>query len=274
MRLGIFAKTFAGDRPDPVFAAARAAGYHAVQYNMACSGLSSLPEAIEPQTAEDARAAAARHGVEIAAVSATYNMIHPDLATRLAGRRSFAAIAGAARAMGVNLVTLCTGSCDAKDQWRWHADNASAQSWRALSQEFEAILPIAERHDVLLEVEPELANVIADAKSARRLIDQFGSSRIRIVLDPANLFEVETDARRRAVVEAAVALLANSLALAHAKDRFPDGAFAPAGQGVVDFTHFIAALRGAGFDGALVTHGLSEAQAPMVARFLERALAS
>ena len=195
-------------------------------------------------------------------------MIHPDLAVRQAGRRSFAAIAAAARRWATRLLTLCTGSRDAKDQWRWHADNASPEAWRDLIAEFAAILPIAERHDVDLGVEPELANVISDAKAARQLIDEVGSPRIRIVLDPANLFEVETEPRRAAIIQAAIDLLADRIAMAHAKDRFADGGFAPAGRGVVDFPRFVAALRAAGFDGDLVAHGISEGEAPEVARFL------
>ena len=41
-----------------------------------------------------------------------------------------------------------------------------------------------------------------------------------------------------------------------------------AGKGVVDFAHFIGCLRAAGFDGDMVTHGLSAAEAPVVAAFL------
>ena len=61
--------------------------------------------------------------------------------------------------------------------------------------------------------------------------------------------------------------------MAHAKDRAADGSFTAAGQGVIDFAHFIGCLGAAGFDGPLVTHGLSAAEAPGVARFLARLLA-
>ena len=93
MKLGIFAKTFAGDRPDQVLRAAATAGFAAVQYNMACSGIGSLPATVPEAFAADVKAASVATGVGIAAISATYNMIHPDMARRLAGRTSFAAIA-------------------------------------------------------------------------------------------------------------------------------------------------------------------------------------
>ncbi|MCE2749841.1 MAG: hypothetical protein LW715_14095, partial [Rhodobacter sp.] len=87
MRLGIFAKTFAGDDPGNVLGAARAAGFACVQYNMACSGLPAMPDDIPAAVAAAVRAASAQTGVAVAAVSGTYNMIHPDLAVRAAGLR-------------------------------------------------------------------------------------------------------------------------------------------------------------------------------------------
>lgn len=271
MQLGIFAKTFAGTTPDAVLAAAAAAGYATVQYNMACSGLPSLPEAIDPAVARAVAEASARTGVAIAALSATYNMIHPDMAIRLAGRRSFAALADAAPRIGTRLLTVCTGSRDAADQWRRHPDNDSPDAWQDLVAELRQLLPIAEAHDILIGVEPELGNVVSSAGKARALIDLFGGNRIRIVLDPANLFEVAPAAARGALIDDAVSLLGDSIALAHAKDRHADGSFATAGDGVVDFPRFIAALRRSGFHGPLVTHGLDAADAGRVAAFLRGA---
>jgi sugar phosphate isomerase/epimerase len=55
-------------------------------------------------------------------------------------------------------------------------------------------------------------------------------------------------------------------------DRHGEGGFAAAGLGVVDFPHFIARLKAAGFDGPLITHGLTEAEAPGVGAFLRTVL--
>ena len=97
--------------------------------------------------------------------------------------------------------------------------------------------------------------------------------RLAIVIDPANLFE-QADAReRRRLVEEATALLGPELAMAHAKDRAADGSFTAPGRGVIDFAHFVRTLGAAGFDGPLVTHGLTAAEAPEVARLLGGLLA-
>jgi len=88
------------------------------------------------------------------------------------------------------------------------------------------------------------------------------------VLDPANLFEQATPAELSDIVARAIDISAGYVTMAHAKDRYADGRFATAGQGIIDFPAFIDGLRVTGFDGALVTHGLTAEEAPAVARFL------
>jgi sugar phosphate isomerase/epimerase len=272
IKIGVFAKTFAGTTPMGVLRAARQAGYEAVQYNMACSGLSSLPLAVDRAAADAVREASRATDVDIAAVSATYNMIHPVVAEREKGRRAFEAIAAVAHRIGTRLLTVCSGSRDAEDQWRKHPHNATPAAWREMCEEFRLLVDIAEKNDVLIGVEPELANVVDSAAKAREMIETLKSERIRIVLDPANLFEVGPAEQRRALVQGAVDLLADRIELAHAKDRYADGRFAAAGDGVVDFRHFLSALREAGFRGALVTHGFAANEAERVAKFLRSEL--
>jgi sugar phosphate isomerase/epimerase len=270
MQVGIFAKTFEGMDPDPVLRQAAAAGYAAVQYNMACSGIGSLPTDIPERAAAAVASAAKANGVTIAAVSATYNMLHPDMAQRALGRAAFAAIAAKARTMGTRLVTLCTGSRDAADQWRHHPDNDTESAWSEMLREFHVLLPIAERHDVILGVEPELANAVSSALKARRLLDTLRSDRVKIVFDPANLFETEAARPSREIIAEAICLLADSIVLAHAKDRKLDGGFATAGTGVIDFGRYVAGLRESGFAGTVVTHGLAASEASGVAHFLRQ----
>lgn len=268
MRIGVFAKTFPGRDPEGVLRQSAEAGFEGVQYNMACSGLAAMPDHI-PEDAVEAVAAAARvTGQLIFAVSGTYNMIHPNPAVRRAGERRLEVIAAACRKIGTSLVTLCTGTRDAEDQWRHHPDNGSAEAWRDLLSSFEVAIAIASRHDVQLGIEPELANVVNSAEVARRLINEMKSDRLRIVLDPANLAEEAEDSKRRRIIAQAVDVLGDRIAMAHAKDRAADGRVATAGKGVVDFRHFLAALNAAGFDGPLVAHGFDAAEAAGVSAFL------
>ena len=273
MRLGIFAKTFAGSDPGTVLGASKAAGFACVQYNMACSGLAAMPDALSAQDVAAVSAASRASGVAIAAVSGTYNMIHPDPAVRAKGLARLEVLLSHAAAMGTGMVTLCTGTRDAEDQWRHHPENGSAEAWRDLLAEMGKACALAEPLGIKLGIEPELANVVDTAARARALIDTLQSPALGIVLDPANLFEVATLAEQRDLLSRSVDLLADRIAMAHAKDRDALGGFATAGKGVVDFPHFLGALKAAGFNGDLVTHGLAANEAAGVARYLSGVLA-
>lgn len=268
MKVGVFAKTFAGHDPDTVLAACRNAGFTSTQYNMACSGLDPLPEMIPIDTARQVAGAAARADIHIAAISATYNMTDPDPDRRQTGRQAFAAIAERAADMGTAMVTVCSGSMDPDDKWRRHPANDDPQSWLEMCAEFEIICDVAERHDILIGVEPEQANIVSSAVKAARLLDDFSGGRLRIILDPANILEDVAPARRHRTIDQALDLLGPAIALAHAKDRHEDGSVAPAGSGVVDWPHFLAGLSAIGFAGPLIAHGMSAGEAPAVAAFL------
>ncbi len=261
-RIGIFAKTFAGSDPTAVLAQVANAGFGSAHFNMACCGLAAMPDVIPAGTAQAVASAAAASGVSLVGLSGTWNMIHPDPAVRAAGMRRLEVLAQACAPLGTRLITLCTGTRDADDQWRAHPDNASPEAWRDILASMEQAVAIAERYDVDLGIEPELANVVDSAAKARQLLDEIGSPRLKIVLDPANLAEIETPERRRAIVAGAIDLLADHIAMAHAKDRDINGEFVAAGRGVIDFAHFMGTLQAAGFTGPMVAHGLSAAEAP------------
>lgn len=269
MQIGIFAKTFPGTEPLGVLSAVRDSGYACAQFNLACCGLPSMPDAVSETTIEAVRSAVEATGTSLAALSGTYNMAHPEIAVRRAGLAQLAVVIETAAALAIPLVTLCTGTRDPNDQWAHHPDNSDPSAWADMAAEMSKALELAERHGVDLGIEPEQANIVTSAGDAGRLIGEMGSRRLRIVLDPANLFEQATPAQARAIVEEAIEISAGHIALAHAKDRHADGRFATAGQGVVDFADFIARLRSVNFDGPLVTHGLSASEASSVAGFLK-----
>ena len=268
MRVGVFAKSFDGDHPATVLAASRDAGFSTVQYNMACSGLGSLPAIISQHAAREVQEASAKTGIGIAAISATYNMTDPNPERLAAGRRAFIAICERASSMGCHIVTVCSGSKHEQDKWRRHLSNKDPQSWTEMCREFEIICDHADRHGVMVAVEPEPANIICNTGRAVDLLAAFPGGPIRMVLDPANLIEDVAPASHERTIDQALDRLGPMTVLAHAKDRHADGTVAPAGKGVVDWPHFLRGLEACSFDGPLIAHGMSQSDAPAVAEFL------
>ena len=270
--IGIFAKTFPGRSPRDVLASARDAGFQMVQYNMTCSGLSALPGVVPTEAIDELRAASDATGVTLAALSATYNMVHPDETVRRAGQVALVALAGTAHDVGIPLLTLCTGTRDAANQWAWHPENRSPATWRMLLSSLDAAIESTEQYDRMLGIEPEPANVVESAARAKALIDELGSSRVRIVFDAANLLDTATLlAGRNAIrsaLEHALSEVAEHVVLVHAKDRTLDGVVVAAGRGAMDYDAYFDALAQSGVRAPIVTHGLDADAAPGVAAFL------
>jgi sugar phosphate isomerase/epimerase len=272
VELGIFSRTYPPAGIDKIFAQIARDGFQAIQFNFSSAGLPSLPKDFPETTIRKVMAGAQRHELTICAISGTYNMAHPEVARREADRIGFANIVRAAQFMQVPLVTICTGTRDATDMWKTHADNGSAEAWSTMRGELEFALELAERHGVALGVEPEHGNIIANARMARRLLDETENTRLKIVMDAANLLPPQSLARQREVVAEAVDLLGADLALVHTKDVSPTGQAVAAGRGAVDFPYFLRRIMAAGYRGALVSHNFPASDAAHVSRYLRRVL--
>jgi sugar phosphate isomerase/epimerase len=274
MRLGIFARTFVRSILEATLDAVKAHGLDCVQFNMACAGLPTLPERIEAEVCERIRRELAVREIEMAAVSGTFNMIHPDARQRREGLRRLGILAEACPALGAPVITLCTGTRDPENMWRPHPDNDSPQAWHDVVDSLKAALRLTDGSNITLAIEPEISNVVDSAPKARRLLDEIGSPRLKIVIDGANLFHAGELARMREILDEAFALLGPDIILAHAKDLNQDGeaGHAAAGQGKLDYPYYLRQLRSTGFSGPLILHGLTENQVDGCVRFLRETM--
>lgn len=272
MKIGIFARTFMRPTLAATLDAAAQHGIRDVQFNMACAGVPSMPDQIAPALAATIRRELAARGIRMAAVSGTFNMIHPDLERRRAEMHRLRALAAACRDLGAEVITLSTGTRDPENMWRRHPDNDTPEAWRDLIAALREAVQIAEEHAVTLAFEPEVSNVIDTAAKGRRLLDEIGSPRLRVVMDGANLFHAGDLPRMREILEEAFALLGAEIALAHAKDLSRDGeaGHEAAGTGLLDYDLYLSLLRRVGYRGPLILHSLTEDQVDACVAFLRR----
>jgi sugar phosphate isomerase/epimerase len=270
MRLGIFAKTFVRPTLEETLDAVVAHGLDCVQFNMACAGLSSLPERVPGNLARRIGQEMAARNLTMAAVSGTFNLIHPEPAQRQDGLRRLRVLAEACPWMGTRVITLCTGTRDPNDMWRRHPANDAPDAWEDLTQSLGQALDIVEETDVTLAFEPETANVIDTAQKGARLLRQMRSPRLKVVIDPANLFRPGDAFRATEVLDQAFNLLGASVVLAHAKDFTQDGKHVAAGKGLLNYDHYLAWLRKIEFPGPLILHGLGEAEVGECLTFLRK----
>jgi sugar phosphate isomerase/epimerase len=277
MKLGIFTKTFHKPTLDEKLVAVTAYGMNAVQFNLSCAGLPSLPddpEELDAGTCSLIRETFVRHGVTMSAISGTFNMIHPDIAVREDGLRRLDVLAAACRALGTPMITLCTGTRDPDSMWRRHPDNDSAEAWRDLLATMERAVQIAANHHVTMAFEPEVANVVDSARKGRRLLDEIASPHLKVCMDGANIFHRGELLHMYDILDEAFDLLVPDIALAHAKDLIRDGAAGDraAGSGVLDYDYYLKLLKASGYTGPLIMHSLQENEVARTVAFLRQKL--
>jgi hypothetical protein len=257
-------------------------------------GLATLPDKLDEGSCVWIAQTMHERGLNMAAISGTFNMVDPH-ATRLENNlHRLEVLAEACRWLDTRIITLCTGSLDLHDMWKWHPDNSRKGTWERLLETMRAAVAIADRHEVTLAFEPEINNVVSSVMRARRLLDEVDSPWLKVVIDPANLLnsgdhdrlgemlseanqfvrrrsariEALTKGRLVSILEEAFDWLGGDIVVAHAKNppKLKEDAWEPF------YRHYLAALRDTGFAGALVMHGLSEDEVGPRGDFLRKML--
>ena len=272
MQIGIMADTFVRPTLEERLDAIVSYGVHSVQFSLTCVGLPPFPSHIDPGLCDRIHSEMDAHRITMAAVSGTFNMIHPDIQKREDGLRRLAVLASACERLGTSVITLCTGTRDPDNMWRRHRDNDSPEAWEDLSTSMQAACRIAEENGVTIAFEPEVSNVVDSAEKGRRLLDQMQSAHLKVVMDPANLFHRGELPRMHEILDEAFALLGDDIVLAHAKDLSQDGeaGHEAAGKGLLDYDRYLSLLSEAVPHVPLILHGLSEAQVQECITFLRR----
>lgn len=242
-------------------------------------GVFEIPWSVPAEITRQIQFSADRHGLRILCVNGTFNMAHPDAAARDEGVKRFQGFAEAVKALGCPCISLCTGTRNTDYLWRPHPDNQTEAAWADMEASMRPLIRIAESLDLTLLLETEASNVLDTPEKARRLMDDMGSHRLKMILDAANLFHAG-DAhpeKVRPTIRRAFDAFGGDIALAHGKDiRAGDGIdFCAAGEGIVDFDFMLALLKDVNYRGDMVLHGIHGEAGMVPAReFMRRKILS
>jgi len=291
MHLGIFAKTFPRPTLEETLDAVVAHGLTHIQFNMSCAGLPTLPERIDEELCRRIAQALRERGLTMAAISGTFNMCDPDASRLQDNVHRLDVLAAACRWLDTRIITLCTGTLDPEDMWKWHPENVRRSTWELLIQTIRAAVQIADRREVTLAFEPEINNVVNSVCKARTLLDEIDSTWLKVVIDPTNLFRPDDMSRLNEVLNEAFDWLGPDIVLAHAKnpdllwvrgqrqELGPDIVLAHAKNPqrenfqMIYFYHpYLAGLKELGYTGAIIMHGLDEGEVERSASLIRKVL--
>lgn len=270
MRIGLCTTDFPYSLPaKDLFRKAASLGFESIQLAFSSvdeCGFSAtnhieIPAFVSPAALDAILEASQDTGISIGAVNGTWNMSHPAPAIRAEGIRRMDGFLSAVAALGCPIATLCSGTRSLEHLWHPSNENEADIAWKDMLTSMRHACELAEKHSVTLAIETEAANIIDTPEKARRVMDEVGSPRLKMILDCANLFHAgEAHPENvRPTIDRAMEFFGRDIVLAHGKDILESDAisFCGAGFGIVDFSYMIDSLCRAGFAGDIMLHGAS-----------------
>ena len=100
-------------------------------------------------------------------------------------------------------------------------DKEACHSKEALETFITNLRPVvecAEKFGVILAIEPVYRHIVYDAKRAREVLDRIGSPNLKIIFDPVNLLWTDNYDKRGEVIDEAIDILSDDIAMIHLKD--------------------------------------------------------
>jgi len=195
-------------------------------------GLDDDAGRLSPGLALHARDTLAARGVHIAVLGCYINLADPDEASRRHHLARFKAYLRLARDFGCSLVGTETGSLHS--DFSFHPENHDEAAFQRVLAGVRELVQEAERFGSTVAIEAVVRHVVHEPKRLRRLLDEIGSPNLQVILDPVNLLDAGNVHRQDEIIEEAFALLADRIAVLHAKDCVLGDSVltsVPAGQG-------------------------------------------
>lgn len=233
--IGAFARIWQGEALDSLPGKMLDADVVTCQWNFRTLGRPAIDPSVSPAECAAIRQTFARGRVGIWGLSCTYNIADPNPQRREDMTVKALRQIRIAPHLGAQVVTLCTGTKDPDDMWRWHPDNATTAAWDDAMTILTRLAEQAAESGVLLGIEPERGNIVADVDAAVRMLAFFGpSAPFVIVLDAANLVSVPQLPYQEKILTDAFQRLGRRTAALHAKDVVESG-YSAAGMGGLDY---------------------------------------
>lgn len=203
----------------------------------------------------------------VVALGGYRNLVAPDAAKRRANIAFLQRCLELAPHFGTALVATETGTRNRESEWAPSPENQGREAWEILCASLREVLPMAEQHGMILAVEGHVNHVINTPERLARLLAQFPTPHLQVVLDPYNYLGQDVLPRKEQVVAAFLRQFKDRFVLAHLKDVSQDGAEidTPAfGQGVFPQRIYLDFLRQHRPDLPLILEHVTVDQIPAV----------
>lgn len=173
-------------------------------------------EAMTPGLAMYVKNVFAKNQVDIAVLGCYLNLADPNKEQLAKAVHRYMAHIRFASWLGCGVVGTETGCPN--EEYKFCPECRTEEALQLFIDRVRPVVKYAEQMGVVLAIEPVYTHIVSDPKRARRVLDEIDSPNLQIIFDPVNMLHVENYQNRQAIIEEAIDLLGEDIAMVHLKD--------------------------------------------------------
>lgn len=201
-------------------------------------------EALTPGLAMYMRKVFEKNNVDIAVLGCYLNLANPNKEQLAKTVHRYMAHLRFASWLGCGVVGTETGCPN--ETYSHVPECHNEESLQLFIENLRPVVEYAEKMGVVIAIEPVWKHIVCNPKRARAVLDAINSPNLQIILDPVNLLDISNYQDQVAIVEEAIELLGEDVAMVHIKDyRVEDGKLISVGAGLgqMDYTALMKFMK-------------------------------
>lgn len=186
----------------------------------------------------------AKNELDIAVLGCYLNLANPNPENLNKIRKRYLTHIRFASLLDVGVVGTETGAVN--EEYKFEEKNHSEEALNIFIHNVRPVVEYAEKMGVIFAIEPVYKHIVCNPKRARRVLDEINSPNLQIIFDPVNLLDISNYRNRDEIIEEAMELLGDDIAMIHIKDFVvEDGKLVSvaAGTGEMDYTKIMKFIR-------------------------------
>ncbi len=185
-----------------------------------------------------------KNELDIAVLGCYLNLANPNPESLNKIRKRYLTHIRFASLLDVGVVGTETGAVN--EEYKFEERNHSEEALDIFIHNVRPVVEYAEKMGVIFAIEPVYKHIVCNPKRARRVLDEINSPNLQIIFDPVNLLDISNYKNRDEIIEEAMELLGDDIAMIHIKDFVvEDGKLVSvaAGTGEMDYTKIMKFIR-------------------------------
>ncbi|MCE5252014.1 sugar phosphate isomerase/epimerase [bacterium] len=267
-----------GESPEEMIKRRRTEGFTAVKGARHTGGNVGEPWN-SMTTAERAEVVAAckKYDVIIYEVGGYTNLVTPDSNQLRENLTRLAHCIEVAESVNCPMVGTVAGSRDSANFINVHPDNWTIETWKLLVNSVKQVLSDTAGMKAAIGMEAQVTSIIDCPLAHKRLMEDVGSDRLKVNLDPVNMMSLERYYHTTELIHECFDLLGEDIMGCHAKDTFiwPDKQTVHVqevcpGKGVLDYETYLVCMSRLKWPRALEPEHIEDNEYPEARAYIEK----